>query len=308
MPQGKINQKYLCSTIYSRETSNHTVPLYLRHMTGIQPPSSSRARLARPPPSASTATAAASSGTQQQRTTTSTNNSTTNNATANIPSRSSGAASPVPLESVVIDYNDKSTAIKPLRNSTSSSSGNVVKSTNVQVCVRIRPLLSSDFKHSINDTNNINNRDATPRKSSKGFARETASSHRKTPATTTKKSGLATPTASGLRRPTSVKKSTPSTNTNNAVEQQQQSNNQAIPSWQTHTQDPKRITQSQHTITSTTHHNPERLADYTFDRVYNENETTNVLYEESIKGVVESVVGGYHGSVFAYGQVSSLYC
>ena len=65
--------------------------------------------------------------------------------------------------------------------------------------------------------------------------------------------------------------------------------------------------QSQHTINSTTHHNPERLADYTFDRVYNENETTNILYEESIKGVVKSVVGGYHGSVFAYGQVSSVY-
>ena len=224
------------------------------------------------------------------------------NATANIPFRSSGAASPVPLESVVIDYNDKSTAIKSPRNSITNTS-NVVKSTNVQVCVRIRPLLSSDFKHNINDINNSIG-DATPRKSSKGFARETASSHRKTPATTTKKSGLATPTASGLRRPSVTKKSTPPTNTNNVVEQkQQQLNNQAIPSWQTHIQDPKRITQAQHTITSTTHHNPERLADYTFDRVYNENETTNILYEESIKGVVESVVGGYHGSVFAYGQV-----
>ena len=271
-------------------------------MTGIQPPSSSRARLARPPPSASTAAASPNI----QRTTISTNNnSTNNNATANNTPRSSGAASPVPLESVVIDYNDTSTAIKSPRNTTNSSSGNVVKSTNVQVCVRIRPLLSSDFKHNINDTNNINSiGDATPRKGSKGFARETASSHRKTPATTTKKSGLATPTAtSGLRRPTSIaQKSTPPNNTN--TEQQQQQSNQAIPSWQTHNQDSKRITQSQHTITSTTHHNPERLADYTFDRVYNENETTNVLYEESIKGVVESVVGGYHGSVFAYGQVS----
>jgi len=211
------------------------------------------------------------------------------------------------LESVVIDYNDKSTAIKsPRNNNTSNSSGNVVKSTNVQVCVRIRPLLSSDFKHNINDTNNINNiGDATPRKSSKGFARETtSSSHRKTPATTTKKSGLATPTASGLRRPTSIaKKSTPSPSNNTEQLQKQQQSIQAIPSWQTHSQDSKRITQSQHTITSTTHHNPERLADYTFDRVYNENETTNILYEESIKGVVESVVGGYHGSVFAYGQV-----
>jgi len=211
------------------------------------------------------------------------------------------------LESVVIDYNDKSTAIKSPRNTSNSSGGNVVKSTNVQVCVRIRPLLSSDFKHNINDTSNISNiGDATPRKGSKGFARETASSHRKTPATTTKKSGLATPTASGLRRPTSfAKKSTPP---DNNTEQFQQQSNQAIPSWQTHSQDSKRITQSQHTITSTTHHNPERLADYTFDRVYNENETTNILYEESIKGVVESVVGGYHGSVFAYGQVClSLY-
>ena len=269
-------------------------------MTGIQPPSSSRARLARPPPSA---TAAASPNIQRTTISTSNNSIINTNATANNTSRSGGAASPVPLESVVIDYNDKSTAIKSPRNTTSNSGGNVVKSTNVQVCVRIRPLLSSDFKHNINDTNNINNiGDATPRKSSKGFARETASSHRKTPATT-KKSGLATPTASGLRKPTSVtKKSTPPPNIN--TEQQQQQSIQAIPSWQTHTQDLQRITQSQHTITSTTHHNPERLADYTFDRVYNESETTNILYEESIKGVVESVVGGYHGSVFAYGQVS----
>ena len=45
------------------------------------------------------------------------------------------------------------------------------------------------------------------------------------------------------------------------------------------------------------------MADYSFDRVYGQAELTSTLYDESVRGVVGSFVDGYHGSVFAYGQV-----
>jgi hypothetical protein len=45
------------------------------------------------------------------------------------------------------------------------------------------------------------------------------------------------------------------------------------------------------------------MADYSFDRVYGPGESTSALYDESVRGVVGCFVEGYHGSVFAYGQV-----
>jgi hypothetical protein len=43
---------------------------------------------------------------------------------------------------------------------------------------------------------------------------------------------------------------------------------------------------------------------YTFDRVYDVDAKNGEVYEESVRGVVRSCVEGFHGSVFAYGQVN----
>jgi len=106
---------------------------------------------------------------------------------------------------------------------------------------------------------------------------------------------------SGLATPLS-----PSNGSSSQQEKQLlQAMQQQAPSWTTHPQDTKRISQASHTTSHTSHQNPERLADYSFDRVYSPQEATAKLYEESIRGVVGSVVEGFHGSVFAYGQTAS---
>ena len=42
---------------------------------------------------------------------------------------------------------------------------------------------------------------------------------------------------------------------------------------------------------------------YTFDRVYDGDAKNEAVYDECVKEVVENCVAGFHGSVFAYGQV-----
>ncbi|XP_064604029.1 centromere-associated protein E-like [Liolophura sinensis] len=46
-------------------------------------------------------------------------------------------------------------------------------------------------------------------------------------------------------------------------------------------------------------------ASYTFDRVFDECDTTNDLYGEIVAPIVSSAMAGFHGTVFAYGQTSS---
>ena len=210
----------------------------------------------------------------------------------------------VPLESVVICKNE-STANKSPHHRSSSNNNNAKndndgKATNVQVCVRLRPLLESDFNKNNNNVSTDNNNNTnTPRKSG-GMKRHT--------------SGLATPSTTTIggnrNKSSSIKKSVSTSNKNNHAEQQQQQmsqdndNNDIPPSccWTTYPSNLQRITQSIHTLDNMERKRHE-AADYTFDRVYAPNESTNVLYCESIKSVVNSVVDGFHGSVFAYGQV-----
>lgn len=47
---------------------------------------------------------------------------------------------------------------------------------------------------------------------------------------------------------------------------------------------------------------------YTFDRVYDGDASNGEVYEESVRDVVRSCVEGFHGSVFAYGQVRESCC
>ncbi|CAD7961349.1 unnamed protein product, partial [Amoebophrya sp. A25] len=45
--------------------------------------------------------------------------------------------------------------------------------------------------------------------------------------------------------------------------------------------------------------------DFTYDAVYDDGATQQVIYEETASGIVESVMEGYNGTVFAYGQTGS---
>ena len=189
-----------------------------------------------------------------------------------------------------------------------SASAEAGGGTNVRVCVRLRPMMlptdyaavpdaSSMVAPSSPDAAAIVVVAAAPSSSSAaGFARETVSSVTMMRRHT---SGLATP----------VGNSPKSGNNSSGLNQQQQRQQQqqqmlaAQSSWQTHPSDLRRITQSGHTASHTSHRDPGRMADYSFDRVYGPGESTSALYDESVRGVVGCFVEGYHGSVFAYGQV-----
>lgn len=44
---------------------------------------------------------------------------------------------------------------------------------------------------------------------------------------------------------------------------------------------------------------------YMFDKVFKPNATQDKVYNESAKPIVKDVLGGYNGTIFAYGQTSS---
>ncbi|XP_028399577.1 kinesin-II 95 kDa subunit-like [Dendronephthya gigantea] len=55
--------------------------------------------------------------------------------------------------------------------------------------------------------------------------------------------------------------------------------------------------------------NPQKLGEppkeFTFDAIYDWNSIQRDLYEESFRSLVESVLGGYNGTIFAYGQTGT---
>jgi len=252
-------------------------------MVGLPPPSSSSRRVLFPRPahypgSPSTATTATS---------------TTASSLALSPQRA-------PLESVVID-------------NTHPSNDKHSSSAHVRVCIRVRPLLPSDVlnNHDGADGNNGNANSGNANsgnafnlassgsstRKTKSFARDTQSSFRHAaPKSALKPPGVST-----------TKLMTPSQLKAQREKERQQSNGDAtinaanlLPAWYTTPNNTQIISQSPHT-----HPDPDRAATYAFDRVYSPSDSTRSLYEESIRGIIHSVVEGYHGSVFAYGQTNS---
>ena len=51
--------------------------------------------------------------------------------------------------------------------------------------------------------------------------------------------------------------------------------------------------------------NGTRKAAFTFDRVFNTDTTQEMIYDYAAKPIVEDVLKGYNGTIFAYGQTSS---
>jgi len=72
-----------------------------------------------------------------------------------------------------------------------------------------------------------------------------------------------------------------------------------------------RVLQKYNSITQTTSEGkplPERVTGrtfFTFDKTFGENSTTREVYNDIAQGIVESVVNGLNGTIFAYGQTSS---
>ncbi|KAJ1939066.1 hypothetical protein EC988_007413, partial [Linderina pennispora] len=44
---------------------------------------------------------------------------------------------------------------------------------------------------------------------------------------------------------------------------------------------------------------------YTFDKVFDQKDTTQKVYDNSVKGIIQSTLAGFNGTIFAYGQTSS---
>lgn len=72
-----------------------------------------------------------------------------------------------------------------------------------------------------------------------------------------------------------------------------------------------RVLQKYNSITQTTLEGkplPERITGrtfFTFDKTFGEQSSTREVYSDVAKGIVESVVNGLNGTIFAYGQTSS---
>lgn len=182
--------------------------------------------------------------------------------TALLPPRQTNA----PLESVVIP----SPAPPPKKNA--NNSNNTTTSSigkNIQVIIRLRPLLASD--------------------SSAAAAATTAK--RITRSTTRHTSGLITPTNNSKRSSTSASNND---NNNNSTTAQE-------PAWQTPT--PYTIIQNPTIKQDKSISGSKSDVAYTFDRVYGCDSTNDEIYQCSVGDVVKSCVEGFHGSVFAYGQV-----
>ncbi|ETO09602.1 hypothetical protein RFI_27772 [Reticulomyxa filosa] len=68
---------------------------------------------------------------------------------------------------------------------------------------------------------------------------------------------------------------------------------------------PWEIDTNNNTITLVEEKSNEAKKAYAFDRVYGPEHTTNDIYAASVFPVVQSVMQGFNGTVFAYGQTSS---
>ena len=161
-----------------------------------------------------------------------------------------------PLESVVIP----SPASSPQKNfNTTNTTASSSIGKNIQVIIRLRPLLPSDSSSA-------------------------ATAKRITRSTTRHTSGLITPTNSSNNSPSFA-------------------NNTHHPAW--HTPTPYTIIQNP-TIKRDNSISGKSDVAYTFDRVYGCDSTNADIYRCSVGDVVKSCVEGFHGSVFAYGQVRSI--
>jgi len=181
-------------------------------------------------------------------------------------------ANPPPVELVIPNNAENVSGTQnSVKNNISSNPTNSLE-TNIQVCVRMRPLLvvpsssSSGIKTPI--MNNLRSL-----KKSKSILR-----------------------ASRFQKPTASSRSKlpkPSGNSSS------KNNNQNDYAWE--------VPSNSNSIQQAewTNPDPSRKSSYAFDKVFSPSSATSSIYESSIRPIVHATVDGYHGSVFAYGQTST---
>lgn len=146
-----------------------------------------------------------------------------------------------------------------------------IRNTNIEVCVRVRPLaISNDKKFFETRTTNAGGGRVRP------------------------PSRLSRPGTSIRRTPTQQPRKQP------APESSQKSAalDDVRPAWDVIP--PDTIQQSPSTTIL-----QGRTSCYTLDRVYGPASNTSELFENSFRSLVEAAMDGYHASVFAYGQTST---
>ena len=191
-----------------------------------------------------------------------------------------------------------------LRNMESSDSLSTtrhdVRHTNVQVCVRVRPLVVSTTPQRFFDTNKTQAKQSPSRRPSRLS---------KLPP----RSPLVCNSNSSARRKSSLPNyahDTESTSARGGGDDAADPSPEMLLSpdstccaWEVVMDDsPVTTTVQQHPDTRI----PGRTHAYTLDRVYGSSSTTLDMYEQSVRPLVEStVLEGYHASVFCYGQTST---
>lgn len=198
---------------------------------------------------------------------------------------------PPPLSSVVIARGSIPSSasqsslnnLNKIDNEISSTSN---RETNIQVCIRMRPLLvipsSSPSKPPPTTTTatpttpnvNDNTNKTTPNKLVSRFQKPTASFRSKIP----------TSKATGITRQNSMSE-TPKVIQDYAWDVMSESNVIQQANW--------------------SNPDPSRKNSYAFDKVFGPSTSTSEIYNSSIRPIVHASVDGYHGSVFAYGQTST---
>lgn len=164
----------------------------------------------------------------------------------------------------------------PSSSTAATQSGDDVKRTNIEVCVRVRPLaISSDAK----------------------FFETKASRGGSPPDTRIRPPSRLSRPGSFRKSPTPRKKSiikpevSPQAATLHGLDD-------VRPAWDVVDDDTVQQSASTTLVQGRTH-------SYTLDRVYGPSSSTSTLFENSVQSLVESAMDGFHASVFCYGQTST---
>ena len=165
------------------------------------------------------------------------------------------------------------------------------RKTNIQVCVRVRPLLPSDSRPPPSSLQGSNRRLFPPIPGEQGRMKYT----KLTVGIPKAKNRSTTITERSKRSVIRVN----STSSRLDHEEHDENYHQDASAWD--------VSPNSTTVTQAAHTNPEttRQNSYTFDHVFGPNRSTLDLYQDTVKDNVIATMEGYHASVFAYGQTAT---
>jgi Kinesin-like protein len=156
--------------------------------------------------------------------------------------------------------------------------GETMRTTNIQVCVRMRPILPSDAAAAAASSGSREGLPPTPEQKMKN----TSSSRKNTMYKDSSR-------LSSISRNSSSDGTVPTSNNVAVIDTE--------PAWDV----------QGNTVWQAEHTNPEsnRRNTYTFDHTFGPSNDNRDLYNSTVKDTVISTMEGYHASVFAYGQTAT---